>query len=44
MDLKLKPEELAFQKEVRDWFETVLPEGHDMKGKTLITQTKEETN
>jgi alkylation response protein AidB-like acyl-CoA dehydrogenase len=44
MDLELKPEELVFQKEVRDWFETVLPEGHDMKGKTLITQTKEETS
>ena len=44
MDLELKPEELVFQKEVRDWFETVLPEGHHMKGKTLITQTKEETS
>lgn len=43
MDLKLTAEELAFQGEVRSWFEEVLPEGHPVKGKNFTTQSREET-
>ena len=42
MDLQLTAEEKAFQQEVRTWFESVMPEGHEMRGKNLINATREE--